>query len=60
MSERIFAVIENKTVVNVIVGDESFAADTKKYIEVTNGWTNPKGIDGGAFFPVAEEVITEG
>lgn len=51
--DRVFAVIENKKVVNIIVGveDEVVAANPKKYIEYTDGWTYPKGIDGGEFFP---------
>ena len=50
---RKFAVIENSKVVNIIVGveDEVVAANPHKYIEYTNGWTYPEGIDGGKFFP---------
>jgi hypothetical protein len=57
--ERTFAVIENNTVVNIIVGveDEVVAANPGKYIEYTNGWNFENGIDGGIFFPVP--VITE-
>jgi len=49
---RLFAVIENNKVVNVIVGveDEVVAANPDKYIEYTDGWKYPEGIDGGAFF----------
>lgn len=57
--EKIFAVIENNTVVNIIVGveDEVVAANPSKYLEYTNGWDYNNGIDGGAFFPVP--VIVE-
>ena len=50
---RLFAEIENKKVVNVVVGveDEILEANPGKYIEYTNGWNYPKGIDGGVFFP---------
>jgi hypothetical protein len=56
---RTFAVIENNTVVNIIVGveDEVVAANPGKYIEYTNGWNFENGIDGGEFFLVP--VITE-
>ncbi len=51
--DRRFAVIENNKVVNIIVGveDEVVAANPNKYIEYTDGWTYPEGIDGGDFFP---------
>lgn len=51
--QRIFAVIEDNTVVNIIVGVEQDEIDANpgKYIEYTDGWTYPEGIDGGAFFP---------
>jgi hypothetical protein len=51
---RVFAVIENNKVVNIIVGveDEVVAANPGKYIEYTDGWKYPKGIDGGDYFPV--------
>jgi len=54
--DRLFAVIENNKVVNVIVGveDAVVAANPDKYIEYTNGWTHPDGIDGGEFFPPKE------
>ena len=50
---RVFAVIEKKKVVNIIVGveDEVLEANPEKFIEYTDGWTYPKGIDGGKFFP---------
>ena len=57
--EKLFAVIEDNKVVNIIVGveDEVVAANPGKYIEYTNGWDYNNGIDGGVFFPVpvAEE-----
>ena len=51
--EKLFAVIENNKVVNVIVGveDEVVAANPEKYIEYTNGWDYSNGIDKGNFFP---------
>lgn len=60
--ERLFAVIEDNKVINVIVGveDEVVAANPGKYIEYTNGWDYNNGINGGVFFkgPVPE-VISE-
>lgn len=61
---RKFAVIENNTVVNIIVGveDEVVSANPGKYIEYTNGWDYNNGIDGGVFFPVfpvEEELASE-
>lgn len=58
--EKLFAVIEDNKVVNVIVGveDEVVAANPNKYIEYTNdtnGWDYNNGIDGGNFFPVQSE-----
>jgi hypothetical protein len=55
---RTFAVIENNTVVNIIVGveDEVVAANPGKYIEYTNGWTYPEGIDGGVYFPILQVI----
>jgi len=55
--DRKFAVIEDNKVVNVIVGveDEVVAANPGKYIEYTNGWTFPSGIDGSAFFNAPTE-----
>ena len=55
---KLFAVIENNTVVNVIVGveDEVVAANPGKYVEYTNGWDYNNGIDGGTFFP---QPVTE-
>ena len=50
---RLFAVIENNKVVNVVVGveDEVVKNNPGKYIEYTNGWDYENGIDGGEFFP---------
>jgi phage-related tail fiber protein len=58
--ERLFAVIENNTVVNIIVNveDEAVASNPGKYIEFTDGWDNSNGIDGGAFFPGPVSVET--
>lgn len=56
---RVFAVIENKKVVNIIVGveDEVLEANPEKFIEYTDGWPYPKGIDGGVFFPKEKPTI---
>ena len=50
---RVFAVVEDNKVTNVIVGveDEVVAANPGKYIEYTNGWDYNNGIDGGVYFP---------
>jgi hypothetical protein len=58
---RVFAVIENNKVINIIVGveDDVVAANPGKYIEYTHGWDFNNGIDGGAFFPKPEEVTDE-
>lgn len=57
--DKVFAVVENNKVVNIIVGveDEVVAANPDKYLEYTNGWTYPTGIDGGVYFPI--QVIDE-
>ena len=56
--EKLFAVIENNKVVNVIVGvePEVVAANPGKYVEYTDGWDYNNGIDGGEFFskPIEE------
>ena len=59
--ERLFAVIEDNKVVNVIVGveDEVVLANPDKYIEYTNGWTYPEDIDGGKFFPPQPVISNE-
>ena len=58
--DRLFAVIENNKVINIIVGveDEVVAANPGKYIEYTNGWDFDNGIDGGNFFnkPIIEQT----
>lgn len=58
---RVFAVIENKKVVNIVVGveDEVVAANPDKYIEYTNGWDFENGIDGGEFFTKPSPIIEE-
>jgi hypothetical protein len=57
---RVFAVIENKKVVNIVVGveDEVVVANPGKYIDYTDGWDFDNGIDGAEFFikPVIEEL----
>ena len=54
--DRKFAVIENNTVVNILVGveDEIVAANPGKYVEYTNGWDFDNGIDGTHFFPIIQ------
>jgi hypothetical protein len=58
---KVFAVIENNKVVNVVVGveDEVVAANPGTYIEYTNGWDFDNGIDTNGFFhkPVAETIV---
>lgn len=55
---RLFAVIENNKVINVVVGveDEVLEANPEMFIEYTDGWKYPEGIDGGDFFPVQTET----
>jgi hypothetical protein len=57
--DKVFAVIENNKVVNIIVGveDEVVAANPGKYIDYTDGWDYSNGIDGGVYFPAPE--VTE-
>jgi hypothetical protein len=52
--DRLFAVVEENKVVNILVGvDEDIVlANPGKYIEYTNGWDYSSGIDGGVFFPI--------
>ena len=59
MTNRVFAVIEDNRVVNVIVGvePEVVAANPSKYIDYTDGWDYNNGIDGGKYFPVS--IVTE-
>lgn len=54
MSTRVFAVVENNKVVNVVVGveDSIISATPGRYVEYTNGWDYNNGIDGGDFFPL--------
>jgi hypothetical protein len=60
---RVFAVIEDNKVINIIVGveDETVAANPGKYVEYTDGWDYNNGVDGGDFFPLPkiEELVTE-
>jgi hypothetical protein len=59
---RTYAVIEDRKVVNIIVGvePEVVEANPGKYIDYTDGWDYDNGIDGGDFFPVpAVEEPTE-
>lgn len=60
MTNRVFAVIEDNKVVDVIVGVDSevVAANPGKYIDYTDGWDFNNGIDGGKFF-VVPTVIEE-
>lgn len=55
---RLFAVIENNKVINIIVGveEEVIAANPGKYIDYTDGWDYDNEIDGGDFFPNAAET----
>lgn len=57
---KLFAVIENNKVANIVVGveDEVITSNPGKYIEYTNGWDFENGIDGGDFFikPIIEET----
>jgi len=52
MTNKVFAVIENNKVVNIIVGvePEVVTANPGKYVDYTDGWDFNNGIDGGAFF----------
>ena len=54
---KTYAVIENNTVVNIVVGveDEVVAANPGKYIDYTDGWDYTNGIDGEDFFPTPTE-----
>jgi hypothetical protein len=58
---KVYAVIENNAVVNIVVGvdEEVLTANPGKYIEYTNGWDYNNGIDGGVFFPVPVEATDE-
>ena len=49
--ERVFAVIENKKITNIIVGveDEVVAANPEKYVEFTYGWDYDSDIDTNGF-----------
>lgn len=58
--DKLFAVIENNKVINIVVGieDDVIAANPEKYVEYTNGWDFDNGIDGADFFikPIIEEI----
>jgi hypothetical protein len=51
--KKVFAVIENNKVVNVVVEPDAkeLKDNPNKYVEYTNGWDYENGIDGGDFFP---------
>lgn len=53
-----YAVIENNKVVNIVVdpGQDELDTHPDKYIDYTDGWTFPEGIDGGIYFPNAAEA----
>jgi hypothetical protein len=59
MTDRVFAVIEDNKVVNIIVGvePEVVTANPGKYIDYTDGWDFDNGIDGGVFF--VKPVVVE-
>lgn len=61
INNRVFAVIENNKVVNIIVGveDEVVAANPGKYIEYTNGWDFENGIDCNGFFVKPKPIVEE-
>jgi hypothetical protein len=58
MTNKVYAVIENNKVVNIIVGvePEVVTANPEKYIDYTDGWDFNNGIDGGDFFSLPEEI----
>ena len=56
---KLFAVIQDNKVVNTIVAntieDAQIALGANSvFIDYTDGWTYPEGIDGGIYFPVPE------
>jgi len=60
--ERVYAVIEDNKVINIIVGvePEVLKKNPKKYIDYTDGWDFTNGIDGGDFFPKpTDETISQ-
>ena len=61
--EKLFAVIEDNKVVNIIINveDEVVAANPGKYVEYTNGWDFTNGINTNGFFhlPIITEVPVE-
>lgn len=60
--EKLFAVIENNTVVNVVINldNDLVLSNPDKYIEYTNGWNYDSGIDGGIFFPISSPLEESG
>jgi hypothetical protein len=58
---RVFAVVENNKVINVIVNPDlaEVEANPDRYVEYTNGWDHDNGIDGGVFFAKPELEIEE-
>ena len=60
--DKVYAVIEDNTVINIIVGveDKVIKANPKKYIDYTDGWDFDNGINGSNFFikpsPIVEEA----
>jgi hypothetical protein len=48
-----YAIIEDNKVVNIVVDVDAkeLKKNPSKYIDYTDGWTHPAGIDGGDFFP---------
>jgi|688.fasta_scaffold229621_2 hypothetical protein len=60
-SKRLFAVIENNTVINTVTGVEEKVVEENpgKYIEYTHGWLYPEGIDGSTFFPLPTNSLEE-
>ena len=56
--DKLYAVIENNKVINIVVGVELeiVAANPDKYVEYTDGWDFDNGIDGANFFIKPIEV----
>jgi hypothetical protein len=51
MENRLYAVVENNKVVNIIVGVDPkvLASNPDMYIDYTDGWDFDNGIDGGIY-----------
>ena len=61
-ANRVYAVIEDNKVINIVVGvePEVLKKNPKKYIDYTDGWDFSNGIDGGNFFPkLVDETLPE-